>query len=500
MLKNLLAKKTQTILAQSQALENATTSMMLADAKNNIVYLNKSVIEFLKSAEKEIQKDLPHFDVSKLIGKNIDIFHKNPDHQKSMLSRLNSKYTTTITVGGRMFDLVATPLMSQGRRIGTSVEWGDAAMRLQNHDYVEQLKAISKLQAVIEFNMDGTIRDANENFLKTMGYEISEIVGKHHSIFVESAVRSSHDYQKFWQDLNAGRGFNGEFKRIGKHGKEVFIQGSYNPIAGPDGKPVKVVKFAVDVTDQAQRRIEGERVGSIMDQNLDKIVLSVENVNQQSATVASASEETAATVNSVASAAEELNASIREISQSMAASRTAVENAQAQTQAADSATQRLATSAAAMSGVAELIKQIAAQINLLALNATIESARAGEAGKGFAVVAGEVKNLARQVADATSNISDEISGIQSISDEVVSTLAGIKESVEIVHQSVTGAASAVEEQSVVTREISSNMTAASSAVESINVNMNEILKSVTVANDFARSGKEMYSEFRTKTG
>ena len=135
---------------------------------------------------------------------------------------------------------------------------------------------------------------------------------------------------------------------------------------------------------------------------------------------------------------------------------------------ADESTQKLTKNAEAMSGIVELIQKIASQINLLALNATIESARAGDAGKGFAVVASEVKNLARQVEQATGNISNEIQSIQTVSGEVVSALNAIKQSVGAVQNSVTGVASAIEEQSAVTREISSNMQTASTAVGEIN--------------------------------
>src|SRR5258708_1522473 len=113
-----------------------------------------------------------------------------------------------------------------------------------------QVEAISKSQAVIEFNLDGTIVTANENFLKTLGYSLSEIQGKHHSMFVEPAMRDSATYREFWASLNRGQYQAGEYKRIGKGGKEIWMQASYNPILDEKGKPFKVVKFATDVTQQ----------------------------------------------------------------------------------------------------------------------------------------------------------------------------------------------------------------------------------------------------------
>ena len=111
-----------------------------------------------------------------------------------------------------------------------------------------ELAAIHKIQATIEFALDGTILTANQNFLDAMGYTLAEIKGKHHSMFVEPAYRDAPEYKQFWMALNRGEAQSAEYKRIGKGGREVWIQASYNPILGRDGKPFKVVKFAIDVT------------------------------------------------------------------------------------------------------------------------------------------------------------------------------------------------------------------------------------------------------------
>jgi methyl-accepting chemotaxis protein len=123
-----------------------------------------------------------------------------------------------------------------------------SAERLKLADYAGQLAAISKSQAVIEFNLDGTILTANDNFLRTLGYSLDEIKGRHHSIFADETYKHSHDYREFWAKLNRGEYVAGEFKRIGKGGKEVWIHASYNPICDTNGKPYKVVKYASDIT------------------------------------------------------------------------------------------------------------------------------------------------------------------------------------------------------------------------------------------------------------
>lgn len=350
-----------------------------------------------------------------------------------------------------------------------------SAQKLQNADYLGQINAIRKSQAVIEFNMDGTIRDANENFLSTVGYTLAEIKGKHHSIFIEPAYSASTEYKAFWEKLNRGEFQSSEYKRIGKAGNEIWIQASYNPIFDTNGKPFKVVKYATDTTKQVQLM---DQVRKLIDENIGEIEKAVLTASQQTVEGSTASTQTSHNVNAVASGAEELSASVREIAESMSKSRSAAESAYDQTVAADHSTQRLTDAAKSMGGVVDLIQNIAGQINLLALNATIESARAGEAGKGFAVVASEVKNLSRQATEATEQISKEIQSMQVVSNDVVSALDVIKDSIESVREYVTNTASAVEEQSAVAREMSSNMQSAAVAVNNINGNIGEIANAV----------------------
>jgi methyl-accepting chemotaxis protein len=309
------------------------------------------------------------------------------------------------------------------------------SQKLSTADLAGQIAAIGKSQAVIEFNMDGTIIGANQNFLKTVGYALDEIRGRHHSMFVEPSERDGAAYRDFWAALNRGEYQAAEYKRIGKGGKEVWIQASYNPILDLNGKPFKVVKYATDTTAQVLVRMGNERVRSMME--------------------------------SVAAGAEELNASVREISEAMTKSRDTASTAVGRVEAADAQAKRLNEAAQAMSGIVELIGNITGQINLLALNATIESARAGEAGRGFAVVASEVKNLATQAKQATDKIGQEIENLNGISGDVVSALDSIKEAIQGVSEYVTATAAAVEEQSTVTSEMSSSMQRAAAEAKAI---------------------------------
>jgi methyl-accepting chemotaxis protein len=309
------------------------------------------------------------------------------------------------------------------------------ADKLKAANYAGQIEAIGKSQAVIEFSMDGNVLTANANFLGALGYSLAEIQGKHHSMFVRSDQRDGKAYRTFWADLNRGEFQSGEYERVGKGGKQVWIQASYNPIRDLNGKPFKVVKYASDTTAQVLARMRSEKVRGMME--------------------------------SVAAGAEELNASVREISAAMSKSRDTALTAVDRVEAADQQAQRLSEAAESMSSIVQLIGDITGQINLLALNATIESARAGEAGRGFAVVASEVKNLANQAKQATDKIEQEIGNLNGISGDVVGALGSIKKAIQEVSEYVTSTAAAVEEQSTVTSEMSNGMQQAAAEAASL---------------------------------
>ena len=540
------------------AAEALTAKVMVADENFNIVYMNEAVKVLLREAEADLKKDLPKFNVDTLIGTNIDVFHKNPSHQRQLLQALRSVHRATIKIGQWTFDLVATPLKKpDGSRAGIAVEWADASIRLQNLNYAAQSAAVSRSQAVIEFSLDGTILTANENFLNALGYSLSEIEGKHHRMFVDPVERDSAAYRDFWAALNRGEYQAAEYKRIGKGGKEVWILASYNPVMDEKGRPFKVVKFATDVTaqkvrnadlagqidaigksqaviefkldgtiiranenflhalgytlgeisgrhhsmfiDQAERERpayrefwaalgrgefqagEFKRIGKggkevwiqasynpILDLNGKpfKVVKYASDVTRQ-VLVRMGNERVRSMMESVAAGAEELNTSVREISAAMVKSKETAVGAVDRVAAADSQAKRLSDAAQAMSGIVEIIGNITGQINLLALNATIESARAGEAGRGFAVVASEVKSLASQAKQATDKIDMEIESLNGISGEVVTALDSIKKAIQDVAEYVTSTAAAVEEQSTVTSEMSSSMQRAAAEASAI---------------------------------
>ncbi|TWA69174.1 methyl-accepting chemotaxis sensory transducer with Pas/Pac sensor [Azospirillum brasilense] len=463
-----MLRKDYKIINKTTALDTVRANIMIADNDLKITYINPSVASFLREAEADLRKELPNFNVDTLVGSKIDVFHKNPVHQQRMLGALTRPHNATIRVGSHQFDLLVSPLMKDGQRIGFVVEWADAKERLLNLDYAAQVAAIHRSQAVIEFDTDGTVRTANENFLTSFGFHLDEIKGKHHSLFIDAEHKASAEYDAFWDDLRRGKYRSGQYRRFGKQGKVVWIEGSYNPIFDEHGKVVKVVKFATDITNQ-MNLLRDLKV--LLDQNFGEIDQAMAQSSSEVRSASLAAEQTSANVQTVAASAEELAASIGEISQSMANSRTAADSVYDKANAVGANAGRLTEAAQSMNSIVGLIQNIASQINLLALNATIEAARAGEAGKGFAVVASEVKNLANQAAKATEQITREIDLIQTTSGEVAGALDGIRTGIETVRSFVTATASAVEEQNSVTQSVSGNMQSAATSVQTASANI-----------------------------
>ena len=379
--------------------------------------------------------------------------------------------------------------------------------KLQNANFSGQIDAIGKSQAVIEFNMDGTIIEANDNFLSTMGYRLDEIKGKHHSMFAEPEVARSPEYQLFWQQLNQGEFDSGEYKRIGKLGKEVWIQASYNPIFDLNGKPYKVVKYATDITLRKQAIAEiKSTIMSMADGDLTDTVNGelgdefnvlgesmnnlLTNLNNIMATISEASnhvfsssrelaegntelshrtESQASSLEETASAMEELTTTVQQ-NASNATEATKL-STNAMTRASDGkkvvssaieAMEAIEKSSKKISDIIGVIDEIAFQTNLLALNAAVEAARAGEQGRGFAVVASEVRNLAQRSASAAKEIkglindsSEAVSQGSKLVDDTGETFSALVSAVSEVVTKISDIEEASKEQAAGINEVSS---------------------------------------------
>ncbi len=564
------------------AMNGASAAVMAIDRDFVVTYVNDATKKLFADNLEEFRKAFPSFDPSKIMGTCIDVFHKQPSHQRKMLadpSRL--PFTTMIKVGPLNIKLhVTASLDKEGNYIGNVLEWRDVteemdsigqisaihksqgvielgldgtilkanevylnmlgytlneltgkhvsvvldsaysksseyaalwqklvdggshkaqakriakdgrevwiqayynpimdlngkpfkivnyvteitAEKTRNVDYEGQLKAINKIQGVIEFDLTGKILAVNENFAALTGYSQQEIVGNHHSMFVEPAYKSSHEYKAFWEKLGRGEAEAGQYKRIAKGGREVWLQASYNPIFDMNGKPFKVVKYATDITEQyktaatlaeaveeTQGIIEGAKVGdltsrvplegktgaiaslcegvnALMDKMTEVIVqvreagdtintaageISSGNTDLSSRTEQQASslEETASSMEELASTVKQNAENARQANQlAAAASGVAVKGGEVVGQVVNTMS-AINESAHKIEDIISVIDGIAFQTNILALNAAVEAARAGEQGRGFAVVAGEVRTLAQRSASAAKEIKELI--------------------------------------------------------------------------------------------
>lgn len=396
---------------------------------------------------------------------------------------------------GRVFKVV---------KIATDV----TAEKVRGVDCEGQLEAISKSQATIEFGMDGTIQIANENFLTTLGYSLDEVKGRHHGMFCEEALRHSAEYKEFWAKLNRGEYQAGEFKRVGRGGKVVWIQASYNPILDLNGKPYKVVKYATDVTAQVNARVALSKMLATVSDNATALAGASEELSSVSTTmsataeetsvqanvVSAASEEVSKNVQTVASGVEELNAAIKEIAKSASESAKVSQQAVSVANKTNGTIAKLGESSCEIGKVVKVITSIAEQTNLLALNATIEAARAGEAGKGFAVVANEVKELAKETAKATEDISQKIETIQSDTRGAVEAIRQISDVINQINEISTSIACAVEEQTATANEMGRNVSEASKGSSEISENITAVATAAQSTTEGASNTQQAASE------
>jgi methyl-accepting chemotaxis protein len=431
---------------------------------------------------------------------------------------------------------------------------------MKNADFSGQIDAINKAQAVIEFALDGKVLRANPNFLTTMGFTEVELVGQHHSMFVDPAYRQSSDYRLFWDKLSRGEYDAGQYKRIGRGGKEVWLQASYNPILGPDGKPFKVIKYATDISAQVkasevlQAAVQQtqEVVGAAKENDLrhriplegktGDIAQLCEGVNGLLDTISTIVGEVAETTHTLTTAAREISSGNTDLSQRTEEQAASLEETAASMeqltntvrQNAENAQQanKLASSASdvavkggsvvaevvhTMDGITHasrkiadiigVIDEIAFQTNILALNAAVEEARAGDQGRGFAVVAAEVRNLAQRSANAAKEIkgliSDSVSKVESGSrlvDTAGKTMEEIVQSVKRVTDIMAEISAASQEQRGGIEQVNTAIVQMDKVTQQNAALVEEAAAAAKSMEDQTGSMAEMVAQFRLADG
>lgn len=407
------------------ALDNSSTNTMIADTDNNIVYMNSSLKEMMQTVEPDLKKDLPNFNASNLMGSSMDSFHKNPNHQRSLVAGLTSSYSTKVNVGGRVFSLIASPVTSDdGERLGTVVEWADRTQEVQVEDEVAELVAAA---TVGDFSRSLSL-NGKQGFFETLAKGLNQLMkvtneGISSVAEVLSALASGDLRQRIEGD------HQGLFKQL---------KDDTNSTAE------KLQEVIGQITDASKNVSSGA----------DEIASGNSDLSQRTEEQAASLEETASSMEQMTSAVKQTSENAQQANQLSADAVLAAENGGKVVERAVTAMSEINASSKKISDIIGVIDEIAFQTNLLALNAAVEAARAGEQGRGFAVVAGEVRNLAQRSATAAKEIKDLIrdsvgkveAGTQLVNDSG-QTLTEIVGAIEAVSKMIADINVAAKEQS-----------------------------------------------------